>query len=84
MPIYAYKCSDCGHQQDHLMKMGAKAPPCPKCASISYAKQLTSAAFALKGCGYYATDFKSPSGGSAKAPEAAPEGGCSNCPCHPG
>ena len=79
MPIYSYRCPACGHAQDHLMKMGAPAPACPACAGPSYAKQLTSAAFALKGNGYYATDFKgAPSPATAKEPSAS-----GSCACHP-
>jgi putative FmdB family regulatory protein len=83
MPIYSYSCAECGHAQDHLMKMGADAPPCPACGKDSYAKQLTAAAFALKGDGYYATDFKDKP--KAAAPSTAkPAGGCAGaCPCHP-
>lgn len=86
MPIYAYRCPDCGHAQDHLMKMSDASPACPSCASSAYAKQVTSAAFALKGNGYYATDFKGPVDGSVKsAPsESTASGGCGgSCPCHP-
>lgn len=83
MPIYAYGCPACGHAQDHLMKMNQEAPSCPLCGSQGYAKKLTAAAFALKGGGYYATDFKD----KASAPAAAPAqgSGCGgSCACHPG
>jgi putative FmdB family regulatory protein len=67
MPIYEYKCSACGHQEDHLQKM-AEAPltKCPACGKKKYAKQLTAAGFQLKGSGWYASDFK----GSGKKPDA--------------
>jgi len=69
MPIYAYKCSACGHQLDALQKI-ADAPltDCPSCGAPALAKQLTAAGFQLKGSGWYATDFKN---GGAKAPPAA-------------
>ena len=73
MPIYAHRCPDCGHAKDHLMKLGQASPPCPACGSAAYAKQLSAPAFALKGNGYYATDFKDPPKACAGA-----------CPCHPG
>jgi len=68
MPIYAYRCSACGHQEDHLQRL-ADAPltKCPACGKKKYAKQLTAAGFQLKGSGWYATDFK-----GGKKPEAAP------------
>lgn len=84
MPLYAYRCSQCGHAQDHLMKMSAPAPACPACASPAYAKQVTSAAFALKGEGYYATDFKNPARPAAGPTASAGQPSCGgSCACHP-
>ena len=59
MPIYAYQCSACGHREDVMQKL-ADAPLsiCPKCGAESFTKQVTAAGFALKGSGWYATDFK--------------------------
>lgn len=66
MPIYAYKCSSCGHQKDVLQKMSDDPLSlCPACGAASFAKQLTAAGFQLKGSGWYATDFK---GGPVSAP----------------
>lgn len=68
MPIYAYRCQDCGHQKDHLQKLSdAPIAACPACGGAQYAKQLTAAGFQLKGNGWYATDFKGGSGGSSTA-----------------
>ena len=59
MPIYQYKCSDCGHQLEALQKMSdAKLVDCPECKTPSLRKQLTAAAFKLNGTGWYETDFK--------------------------
>jgi putative FmdB family regulatory protein len=61
MPIYSFICEQCGHNQDHLLKIGGVVESCPKCASKSYAKQVTApSGFAFKGGGFYETDFKSP------------------------
>jgi len=63
MPIYAYKCSSCGHEQDVLQKVSAaRLTNCPQCQAESFTKQLTAAGFQLKGSGWYATDFKNGSG----------------------
>ena len=76
MPIYAYKCSACGHAEDVMQKVSdAPLTACPKCGAESFSKQLTAAGFALKGNGYYATDFKN---GPAKPASCSAEGGC--CP----
>ena len=59
MPIYEYRCSACGHQDDHLQKLSeAPLTKCPSCGKKKYQKQLTAAGFQLKGSGWYATDFK--------------------------
>ena len=59
MPIYAYKCSSCGHSKDALQKMSdAPLTVCPACAAATFAKQLTAPQFQLKGSGWYVTDFR--------------------------
>ncbi len=61
MPIYAYRCDACGRDSELLQKVSAPAPACPHCSATTMVKQLTAAGFQLKGSGYYATDFKTPS-----------------------
>ena len=82
MPIYTYKCASCGFAQDEMQKMSdALLTVCPSCAKADYAKQVTAAGFALKGTGWYATDFKdSGSKPVAKAEAAAPACGTGACP----
>ena len=59
MPIYAYKCASCGHADDVLQKMSDDAlTQCPACGAQTYSKQVTAPAFALKGSGWYVTDFR--------------------------
>ncbi len=59
MPIYAYRCSSCGHEKDVLQKLSDPAlTACPACGAATFAKQVTAAGFQLKGSGWYATDFK--------------------------
>ena len=60
MPIYEYRCSSCGHQQEFLQKVSdAPLKNCTACGKPDFAKMLTAAGFQLKGSGWYATDFKS-------------------------
>jgi putative FmdB family regulatory protein len=69
MPIYEYRCSACGHQEEHLQKVSE--PPisvCPSCGKPSYQKLLSAAGFQLKGSGWYVTDFK---GGKKSAEKPA-------------
>lgn len=76
MPIYAYKCSACGHARDVLQKMSDPVlTVCPACGAESFTKQLTAAGFQLKGSGWYATDFK-----GGPAPAAADKGGDAPAP----
>ncbi len=68
MPIYAYRCSECGHAKDVLQKMSDPVlAVCPACGAASFVKQVTAAGFQLKGSGWYVTDFK---GGNAAPPPA--------------
>ena len=68
MPIYAYRCSSCGHAKDVLQKMSDPVlTTCPACGAESFAKQVTAAGFQLKGSGWYVTDFR---GGSGAATDA--------------
>ena len=64
MPIYAYRCSNCGHAKDVLQKISDPVlTVCPECGQTTYVKQVTAAGFQLKGSGWYVTDFR---GGDSK------------------
>jgi putative FmdB family regulatory protein len=70
MPIYAYRCADCGHAKDVLQKLSDPVlSTCPSCGAEAFRKQITAAGFQLKGSGWYATDFK---GGASAAAAAKP------------
>jgi putative FmdB family regulatory protein len=72
MPIYAYRCDECGFAKDVLQKISDPVlTVCPSCGKSSYKKQVTAAGFQLKGTGWYVTDFR---GGSAPATGTAPAG----------
>lgn len=78
MPIYAYRCSSCGHAKDVLQKISDPVlTTCPACGGETFAKQLTAAGFQLKGSGWYVTDFRGGSGGSGGA-GGKPDGGTSS------
>lgn len=65
MPIYAYKCSTCGHAKDVLQKISdAPLTICPACGGETFAKQVTAAGFQLKGSGWYVSDFRGNSDGA--------------------
>ena len=59
MPIYEYRCENCGFLLEALQKVSdAPLVRCPECGEDRLRKQLTAAGFQLKGSGWYETDFK--------------------------
>ncbi len=69
MPIYQYSCKSCDHALEALQKMSDQPLlTCPECGEDALKKQLTAAAFKLKGTGWYETDFK-----NSGKPKAKPE-----------
>lgn len=70
--MYRYRCTACGAHEEHLQKFSD--PPIEICASCggALAKQLTAAAFHLKGGGWYKDLYASskPGEGGSK-PESA-------------
>jgi putative FmdB family regulatory protein len=80
MPIYAYRCAECGFSKDVLQKISdAPLTTCLSCGKPAFQKQVTAAGFQLKGTGWYATDFRggnssaaAPAGSGDAAPAASP------------
>ena len=59
MPIYEYRCDNCGHAMEVLQRISdAPRRECPKCKEPALRKLVSAAGFRLKGTGWYATDFK--------------------------
>src|SRR5207237_10797287 len=58
MPIYEYRCTDCGHRLEALQRL-ADQPllVCPACGKESLTNLMSAVRFQLKGSGWYATDF---------------------------
>lgn len=87
MPIYAYRCDECGFTKDVLQKISDPVlTTCPSCGKDAFKKQVTAAGFQLKGTGWYVTDFRggtppatgtssgTGNGGGAAAPAAGEAG----------
>jgi putative FmdB family regulatory protein len=74
MPIYAYRCEECGFAKDVLQKISDPVlTDCLSCGKPAFKKQVTAAGFQLKGTGWYVTDFRggsAPSSGAAASPAA--------------
>lgn len=59
MPIYEYRCNDCGHTFDVIQKVSD--PPitaCTKCSGPTN-KVISPAGLMFKGSGWYITDYSS-------------------------
>lgn len=73
MPIYEYRCSECGFQSEYLQKVSE--PPlsvCPSCGKPAFQKLLSAAGFQLKGSGWYATDFRNSGSKAGKSGDSKP------------
>lgn len=81
MPIYEYRCSECGFQKEYIRKMSdAPLTTCPGCGKETFAKLLSAAGFQLKGNGWYQSDFK----GGTTAKESTPAPACGTPACGAG
>lgn len=59
MPIYEYRCEECGHQLEAIQRMSDDPlKRCPACSQDTLSKQISAASFRLRGGGWYETDFK--------------------------
>ncbi|HIB25284.1 MAG TPA: zinc ribbon domain-containing protein [Gammaproteobacteria bacterium] len=59
MPIYEYKCQNCGHFFEVLQRISEEPlSDCPKCKKDALKKLVSAPNFRLKGEGWYETDFK--------------------------
>ena len=76
MPIYGYRCSNCGHEFEIQQRMSDDPlKVCPKCQG-KLTKMLYPTGVIFKGSGFYSTDYKgsgksSSSNGSGSASESS-------------
>jgi putative FmdB family regulatory protein len=65
MPIYTYRCSNCGVQFDKQQSFTDQSLlRCPECGKKALKKVYQPVGIVFKGSGFYATDHHSPSGQS--------------------
>jgi len=74
--IYEYGCGHCGHRFEVWAKMSDPAPTvCPQCEASGEAaniqKIISASSFALKGSGWYTTDYKRAPAAGTKPAESA-------------
>lgn len=59
MPIYELKCQSCHQIEEHLLKFSDPKPTtCQSCGG-NLTQLISQTSFALKGSGWYVTDYKS-------------------------
>jgi putative FmdB family regulatory protein len=67
VPIYGYRCSDCGHELEVLQKVsGEPLKVCPNCQG-KLVKKMYPAGVIFKGSGFYSTDYKGSGSKSASS-----------------
>ena len=73
MPVYLYRCSNCGVQFEKQQSFSDQSLiRCPECGKRALKKVYLPVGIVFKGSGFYATDHHSPSGqASKKADEKA-------------
>lgn len=65
MPVYEYRCENCGYDFDQFQHFSEDAlTVCPNCRQEKLRKVYNSVGIVFKGKGFYANDHKSPSGQS--------------------
>ncbi len=68
MPIYEYRCPDCGHQFERIQSFkDAPVSDCPACEAHNVKKLISKTSFALKGGGWYKDHYGLKSGGGASS-----------------
>jgi putative FmdB family regulatory protein len=93
LPLYAYRCTECGHRFEKIQRFNVKPEKaCPKCGGV-LERPLTAPGLQFKGSGWYVNDYAVKS--SASTAEAAPAatksettskpeapcgGSCATCP----
>ena len=66
MPIYVYRCPNCGHQFDKMQPFSAaNVYPCPSC-NAEARRQIQPAGIVFKGSGWYITDSRKEDAARAK------------------
>jgi putative FmdB family regulatory protein len=79
MPIYEYRCSECGKTFDSIQKFsdepftkcGQSNVECPNDGNGAVERLLSTPSFHFKGSGFYITDYNKGSGGAKEAKSPA-------------
>ncbi|MBI5902115.1 MAG: zinc ribbon domain-containing protein [Deltaproteobacteria bacterium] len=78
MPIYEYRCTDCGKEFEVIQKFSDKPiTDCVHCSGKKVEKLISQSSFVLKGSGWHATDYAKKD--SAKKEDTPKKPDCSGC-----
>ena len=84
MPIYTYRCTNCGVQFEQQQKFeDSPLTRCPECSKKTLRKIYQPVGIVFKGSGFYATDHRSPSGTSRSTGAKSSEEGKSTTESKP-
>jgi putative FmdB family regulatory protein len=72
MPIYEYRCEQCGEFEVMQKITGRPLAKCPTCRS-KVTKLISNTSFQLKGTGWYATDYAHKGNGGETATQSKSE-----------
>lgn len=68
MPIYTYRCENCGVQFERQQSYTDNPlKTCPECRKKALKKVITPSKIIFKGSGFYSNDYKSPSGSVSRS-----------------
>ena len=71
MPIYCYKCFDCGHYKEIKQKFDDKELTiCPECGKDKFKRIIRNVGIIFKGKGFHVTDY---GGNKATSPSPQPQ-----------
>ena len=79
MPIYEYECPKCG-RFDALQKMSARPLRTHSACGSKVKRVMSTSAFAFKGSGFYATDYRSSAPAKPTCEKSGSSEACSSCP----
>ena len=74
MPLYAYRCTQCGHRFEKIQNFSAEQErECPECHGL-LERPLTAPRLHFKGAGWYVNDYAAKSSEPAGESGSAPAG----------
>jgi putative FmdB family regulatory protein len=78
MPIYGYRCTECGHELELFQSMSAEPlKVCSECGG-ALRKRLYPVGVQFKGSGFYTTDYRNDNGSGGGSKSKSEDGGSSS------